>query len=397
VSGSAATGDRLWAAVYVPSLLMAISQQSLTLLIPLFVLELGGGPAFAALVVGLRGLGVLVFDVPAGMLVARFGEKRVLLGGLIAVLLSLVGLAVVDELWMFLWTAVPLGAGSTAWLLGRQSYVTDISAPEQLGQRISIMAGLQRVGGFIGPAAGGVVAATYGYSMAFVAGAVCALLAGVLVVVYARATVPDISQGDYGIAGTLKVVRAHAHVFLTAGYVALSMQLMRASRQLMLPLCGEAIGLDAAAIGVVYAMSAAIDMSLFYPVGLIVDRYGRKWSAVPSMVLFVLGFFALAYAEEFWSLLGAGLLLGLANGVSTGILMIIGADLAPPLQQGQFLGVWRLIGDVGLSGGPVLVGFVAELASLAAASLALAATGVLGVVLVAWYVPETLRRRDRAP
>ena len=162
-------------------------------------------------------------------------------------------------------------------------------------------------------------------------------------------------------------------------------------------MCGESIGLDAAAIGLVYSLSAAIDMSLFYPVGVIVDRYGRKWSAVPSMVLFVLGFLVLAYATDFWTLLAAGLVLGLANGVSTGILMIIGGDLAPPLQQGQFLGVWRLIGDVGLSGGPILVGFLAELASLALASMAVAVTGLVGVVLVAWVVPETLRRRDREP
>ncbi len=61
---------------------MAVSQEALTILLPLYMLDIGASPAFAALVVGLRGIGVLLFDVPAGMLVARFGDKPVLLGGL---------------------------------------------------------------------------------------------------------------------------------------------------------------------------------------------------------------------------------------------------------------------------------------------------------------------------
>ena len=45
--------------VYVPSLLMAVSQEALTILLPLYMLDMGASPAFAALVVGLRGIGVV--------------------------------------------------------------------------------------------------------------------------------------------------------------------------------------------------------------------------------------------------------------------------------------------------------------------------------------------------
>ncbi len=68
---------------------MAVSQEALTILLPLYMLEIGASPAFAALVVGLRGVGILLFDVPAGMLVARFGDKPVLLGGLSLILTGL--------------------------------------------------------------------------------------------------------------------------------------------------------------------------------------------------------------------------------------------------------------------------------------------------------------------
>jgi MFS family permease len=381
--------DRMWAPVYLPSFLMAISQQALAVLIPLYVLDLGGSPAFAAMVVGLRGIGVLLFDVPAGMLVSRFGDKPVLLGGLAAVLLALLGMALAPSLWIVALTSLPLGAGSAAWILGRQSYVTDSSGPGELGRAIAAMAGLQRVGGFVGPAAGGVLAASFGYPIAFVGGAVCAVLAAVFVLMYTENLPGRGVEEDLGFSGAARVVRTHAKVFATAGIAGFSMQLMRASRQLLVPLVGEFVGLDAAAIGFVYSLSAAVDMSLFYPVGVVVDRWGRKWIAVPSMVLFTLGFTALPFVEGFYSLLAAGMLLGLANGVSTGIIMIIGSDLAPTQQQGTFLGIWRLIGDLGMSGGPLALSVLVELASLGAASAAVAVAGIVGVVLVSWFVPET--------
>jgi len=42
----------------------------------LLALDLGAGPALAGLIVALRGLGTMVFDIPAGVVVSRVGEKE---------------------------------------------------------------------------------------------------------------------------------------------------------------------------------------------------------------------------------------------------------------------------------------------------------------------------------
>ena len=72
---------------------MAVANQAMVLLLPLYALELSGSAAFAALVVGLRGFGVLLFDVPAGLLVRRFGDKWVLFGGLATIAASMLALS----------------------------------------------------------------------------------------------------------------------------------------------------------------------------------------------------------------------------------------------------------------------------------------------------------------
>ncbi len=362
-------------------------------LLPLYVLESGYDAAFAALIVGLRGIGILLFDLPAGMLVTRFGDKPVLLGGVAAVLASMLLLAAsTGPLWIA-GAAILLGCGFSAWMLGRQSYVSDSCETHETGRAIAVMAGVQRGGAFVGPALGGAIAMAWGYSAAFAASAATALVAVAFVLRYARNIGPEAASTDHGLGGTLRIIREEYRVFATAGLAALTLQLMRASRQLLVPLFGAAIGLDVAAIGIVYSLSAAVDMCLFYPVGLLVDRRGRKWSAVPTMLLFALGLGLLPWASGLYSLIGIALLLGLANGIGTGIVMILGADLSrASRQRRQLLGVWRLMGDTGVSSAPFLTSALIGIASLAAASVTIAAVGVCGAALMAFLVTETLRR-----
>jgi len=375
----------------VPSLLMAVSQEALTILLPLYMLEIGASPAFAALVVGLRGIGVLLFDVPAGMLVARFGDKPVLLGGLSLIFTGLLLLGVTTEPLLLGFAAVALGAGHAAWMLGRQSYLADVCATPELGRAIAAMAGLQRGGALIGPFVGGALAGFAGYPVAFAAGVMSAVVAGAVVLAFARA-VPPHEDPDASLAGTFDVLRAQRGVLTTAGGSALVLQLMRATRQLLIPLFGQAVGLDVTTIGLVYSLATVVDIALFYPSGVLADRMGRKWSAVPSMGLYALGLALLPLAAGFWSLLAIAVLLGFANGIGTGVVMIIGADLARASgRHGQFLGLWRLIGDVGISGAPLLVGTVVNAAGLAAASLTVAGLGVAGSLVMAYVVAETLR------
>jgi MFS family permease len=254
------------------------------------------------------------------------------------------------------------------------------------------MAGLQRGGALIGPVAGGVLAGFAGYPVAFVVGAFGAVVAAGTVLCFARAVAHHESRADASLGGTLRVLREQRVVLATAGGSALVLQLMRATRQLLVPLFGQAVGLSVTTIGLVYSLSTVVDIALFYPSGVLADRFGRKWSAVPSMALYAVGLALLPLATGLYSLLAVALVLGFANGIGTGVVMIIGADLGRASgSHGQFLGLWRLMGDVGIATAPMLTGAVVGAAGLAAASLVVATIGVGGALVMAFVVAETLR------
>ena len=187
-------------------------------------------------------------------------------------------------------------------------------------------------------------------------------------------------------------MRSHAHVFATAGVGALTIGALRASRQVVLPLWADHIGLGPERVALIFGLWAAMDMTLFYPAGYVMDRFGRKFVAIPCLTILAVGQILVPLTHEFWSLALVGVLLGFGNGTGSGIVMTLGADFSPAVGRAGFLGVWRFIGDAGTAGGPLLVGAVAGLATLGAASVVIGAVGLAGAVYMALKMPEPLQR-----
>ena len=192
-----------------------------------------------------------------------------------------------------------------------------------------------------------------------------------------------------------RVVGEHRDVFIRAGSATIALQFVRAGRQLLIPLWGHQIGLDAAQIGLVFSLSSLIDVCMFYPAGYIMDRWGRKWAMTPSLFLLGGTLGLLMFTDSLTGYLVVVLLSGLGNGFGTGVVMTLGADLSPTQHRGEFLGVWRLIGDLGSAVGPFLMGAAAEAFMLTGALALNVAIGGIGGIIMLVAVRETLQRSQR--
>jgi len=84
---------------------------------------------------------------------------------------------------------------------------------------------------------------------------------------------------------------------------------------------------------------------------------------------------------------------GLGNGITTGVLLTIGSDVAPEAERNQFMGFWRLELDTGVVLAPVIVGTIAESVSLSAAALTIMGFGLAGAVVLVLYMKETLIKK----
>ena len=202
--------------VYLPALLLAVPGQAVWILLPLYVLELGGSPAAAATVVGLRGVGMMAADIPAGMLAARFGDRSVMICSIVLMGAAYLGFALVERVQPLYAIAFVYGTGASSYLLGRMSYITDACAAAQRGRVIAMVAGSMRASALVGPLAGGALAEFAGFKVAFLGGGACVFLGLLCVTVFAHRARPAGAAPQ--VRAVVRLALEHRRVFATAGH-----------------------------------------------------------------------------------------------------------------------------------------------------------------------------------
>ena len=378
--------------VYLPTLLFAIGLGAVLPIVVLAAREAGASVALSGFIAALPWLATMLFDLPASSFVARLGDRGAISVASLLLLVSLIGCVWRPSILAYSISVFLMGCAWSIWLLARFAYVSGVMPIHVRGRAMSSLGGVNRIGMFIGPLLGAALVGLFGLSGAFYIHALAGVAGWLTILLPTRLAEtgvrPDPVDARFG-----QVLRRHAHTFATAGTSVLVLSSLRASRQLLLPLWGDHLGLDGATIGVIFGLSAAMDMTLFYPAGAAMDRWGRKAVALPCLAILSIGLIILPLADGAWGLVAVGLLLGFGNGIGSGVIMTLGSDLAPPVGNARFLGMWRFIGDLGTAGGPLLIAAVGGLATLAAGSVTVGLIGLLGVPFLACTVPETFRRR----
>jgi MFS family permease len=191
------------------------------------------------------------------------------------------------------------------------------------------------------------------------------------------------------------VLVTHRRVLRTLGAGALLMGAARASRAAVLPLWADHIGLDAVTTSLLFGVGAAVDVALSYPAGRWMDLRGRRPVAVGSLVAFAGAHVALPFTSGVITLGAVAMLMGVANGLSNGLIMTLGADAAPRDGRAEFLGAFRLCHDVGTLTGPLVLAAVTAAATLGMGSVALGALAALGAAGMARWVPRRPRTDER--
>src|SRR5699024_4088501 len=167
----------------------------------------------------------------------------------------------------------------------------------------------------------------------------------------------------------------------------------RTNRPVIIPLLGDALGLDPVWISIVFGVSAALEILLVLPADSLMDRYGRAAVAVPCALLMRLGFLLLGLLGT--ALAGRGttaallalmlptLLIGLGSGLGSGIVMSLSVDVSPLHGRARYLAWWNTMLGAGRLAPPLII---TGTAVFAAATVAGAATGAVWVPGGVWLM-----------
>src|SRR5699024_7249150 len=231
------------------------------------------------------------------------------------------------------------------------------------------------IGSFVGPFPGAGAQAFLGMQGAFTVGAACmgtAVIISLLIQELAEPTTPTHLESTT--TSPLEIItnptmtslaKEHWRVLLSSGLGVLCLSAMRASRTAVIPLWAEHLGLSPAQASLIYGVSGAIDLIMFYPSGLLMDRKGRRVVAVCCLTGLAIGTASVPLMGTSGWLMVAAVLIGLGNGFGAGIVMTLGADYSPTVGRPKFLALWRLLSDTGTLTGPLLISVVTAISTLA--------------------------------
>ena len=371
-----------------PSLMFGLGEGAVLPVIALVARDLGASVPMAALIVGLISLGSLLSNIPASLFTVRFGERWAIVAAGLWSALGMVLCVFTRQLWLFALGCAMVGMSQAVYNLARQSYMTEAVPMAYRARALSTLGGVMRIGMFIGPFLGAWAMHQWGLYAAFgvgIAGVLCAAaIGGKVPDLVAPPPAPGAAPVQTSIGSTL---RDHQRVFITLGLGVLLVSAVRASRQVVIPLWADHLAIAPAAASLIYGLAGGIDMLVFYPAGKLMDLKGRRWVAVPSMLVMGTAMLLMPLTTGFATLLIAAMALGFGNGIGSGLIMTLGADHAPRHGRAHILGVWRLAADMGSSLGPALLSFLAGSLSLASGIACIGVLAYAAAAALARWIP----------
>ncbi|WP_022872586.1 MFS transporter [Nesterenkonia alba] len=385
----------------VPAFIFSTGIGALLPIIAPYSVERGATLAAAGVVAAMLPLGQILADLPAGQLAAKIGDRPAMVVAGSVAALGFFAAALAPSVITLAAAVLLVGASNAVFHLARHSYLTDVTPAFHRATVLSTLGGVHRIGQFIGPFLGAGIIFLFDMRAVFLLAVVTALAATVTVWL-ARPTgtteeAPRASATQQIATPRFwSVLKEHRRMLATLGTVGMFVGAIRGARQQVIPLWGEYIELDPTTISLLFGLAGGIDMLLFYPAGKVMDRLGRLWVGVPAMTMLGIAMALFPLTSTAAGLAVVAMLLGFANGWGSGIMMTISSDVSPPEARPQFLGAWRLLTDIGLGSGPLILSAGAALGSLAAGVWAASTLGPLAAAGMQRWLPRYSDHANRS-
>lgn len=327
---------------------------ALTPLVPGYAREFDLSKTGAGLLVAAFGAGALLGGLPGGLLAARFGPKRAVVGGLLLLALASFAFAFAESAWSLGAARFVQGLSSTMTWAGALAWVAMAAPRSRRGEIIGTAFGAAVAGAILGPVFGGIADAV-GIRLSFATIGACTLALAVLST-FGR-TVPAQSLEWRAFSRALRDRR-----FLGALWLQALPALLFGVLIVLAPLALDDNGWTALGIALVFFTAGLAEVVINPLLGRASDRVGRLLPVRGALAASTVVALALALGGESAALA----VLVFAAAVSFGAMytpsMALASDRAElaGLAQGLAFGAVNSAWAAGELVGPSLGGYLAE-------------------------------------
>ena len=363
--------------------------------IPLFARSFGVGTTAVGLAVSAFAFFRFVSAFSGGTLVERFGERMVLAAGLgiVAVTTGLAGLA--GSFPVFLALRAAGGVGSAMFTVSALSLLLRVAPPSHRGRAAARWQAGFILGGIAGPAAGGLLA-ELSPRLPFFLYAGFLVVAGAVALSLLRpgaaASVPEpVAPGPDPAAedpvGLRAALRTRAYVAALVANLGVGWVLFGVRNSLVPLYVTEELGRTVAWAGAgLLAGSAAQALGLLRS-GRLADTWGRRPALILGAALATASTAVLVLPPVLWVFLVSMAVFGLAASFLASVPAALVGDVSPA-RGGRVVAVFQMSADLGAIVGPLVAGWLTDVASYQMAFAVTTAVLAAGL-LAALSLPRT--------
>ena len=326
--------------------------------------ELGGGDAAIGAAVGAYSASNLPANVIGGILVDKWGRRRVLLLGLGLAALAVAAYAAATTVGAFVGVRVLHGLAGGVLIPAVFAAAGDRAEPGHTGRSFGRLGALIGAAAVVAPATAGIVRQTVSTEAVFLG--VAGLLALAFVIawwgVFDRLTTPEAAapSGADQVGRAMRALLADptlrralaATATLTAGVGVLAG---------FLPGRAEGLGADPSVVGILFTIYAVVAAGIMLsPLAGRVDRGRALATAAVGLLVLALSLATLTFAAALWVAVVASALFGAGYGLVFPAVTGTTSLLATDATRGRAFGLFNMAFSLGLAVGPPAVGWTAQ-------------------------------------
>jgi MFS family permease len=324
-------------------------------ILPLYVKDdLGGSDSEVGLIIGVFAFAALFPRPFIGREIDKSGSKRFLIAGAIIFIISSLLYLVATSVPSLLAVRVVHGIGMACFHTAAFTFIAELAPPNRRGEAMGIWGMMSTIATAVAPYGGLLLRDAYGDSIVFVAGALCAASALVLIA-YVREPKREVSAPGSHTGGLIE-----PSVFTPATLVLL-MTLVYGAVQSFVLLYADERGIEGKGLYFTAFALAVFAARLFG--GRLADQRGRWAVILPSLALAVVAMLIMAITTTLPMLLLVGVLYGLAFGSAQPALTALAIDLVPAVRRGAGMATFTSSFEAGIGTGSIVMGLIAAQSS----------------------------------
>jgi MFS family permease len=299
----------------------------------------------------------LASSLICGPITDRLGRKGMMVIGLLMVSGIYLGMAFTESLAGWAVIMFLRGLFIPVYRVGADAMVADLTEPKNRQEAYSLVRMVGNTGIAIGPSIGGFLV-SHSYDTSFLSGAVAFLVFSLLILVFARETLPkgvSVDLKEHKLGGLGPVLRDRPFLAMMGTY---TLTIMGNSVLMMLlsVYAKENYNVPENQYGFIMATNALMVVLFQYPVTTITKRFKPLPVMAIGALFYSLGVGGVALGSTFMAFWLCMVILTIGELIMSPTITTLVANIAPPDMRGRYMSIYGLTWGIGVGIGPVIAG-----------------------------------------